>query len=84
MTGNIGYHHIHHLCSSIPNYNLEKAYKENPMFQNCTTIGLRESFRCLFLNLYDLKDEKMISFREYKRRQREFFSQGQTQYDNQA
>lgn len=68
MTGNIGYHHIHHLCSSIPNYNLEKAYKENPIFQNCTTIGLKDSFRCLFLNLYDYNQKKLISFREYKRR----------------
>jgi acyl-lipid omega-6 desaturase (Delta-12 desaturase) len=83
MTGNIGYHHIHHLCSSIPNYNLEKAYKENPIFQNCTTIGIRESFRCLFLNLYDLKNEKLISFREYKRKQKQFFSQNSSQYENQ-
>ncbi len=84
MTGNIGYHHIHHLCSSIPNYNLEKAYKENPIFQNCTTIGLRESFKCLFLNLYDLKNEKLISFREYKNRKSEYFAQGPAQYDNQV
>lgn len=67
FTGNIGYHHIHHLCSSIPNYNLEKAYKENSLFHNCTTINLRECFRCLFLNLYDLKTQRLISFREYRR-----------------
>jgi omega-6 fatty acid desaturase (delta-12 desaturase) len=67
-SGNIGYHHIHHLCSSIPNYNLEKAYKENPVFQNCTVIGLKESFRCLFLSLYDKKTEKLISFREYRKK----------------
>lgn len=66
-SGNIGYHHIHHLCSSIPNYNLEKAHKENPVFQNCTVIGLKESFRCLFLSLYDKKNEKLISFREYRK-----------------
>ena len=41
-TGNIGFHNIHHLCSSIPNYNLEKAYKENKIFQNCTQIGIKE------------------------------------------
>lgn len=67
-SGNIGYHHIHHLCSSIPNYNLEKAHKENPIFQKCTVIGLRESFRCLFLSLYDKKNEKLISFREYRKK----------------
>lgn len=84
MTGNIGYHHIHHLCSSIPNYNLEKAYKENPMFHNCTTIGIKESFRCLFLNLYDLNTGKLISFREYKNRKKQFFSQGSSNLENQA
>lgn len=67
VTGNIGFHHIHHLCSSIPNYNLEKAYKENPMLQNCNVLGIRESFKCLFLSLYDLKEKKMISFRTYRR-----------------
>lgn len=65
-TGNIGFHHIHHLCSSIPNYNLEKAYKENPLFQNCTVLGFKESFRSLFLSLYDMQEKRLISFREYR------------------
>ena len=73
-SGNIGYHHIHHLCSSIPNYNLEKAHKENPVFQNCTVIGLRESFRCLFLSLYDKKNEKLISFREYRKKYKHIYT----------
>ncbi len=68
VTGNIGYHHIHHLCSSIPNYNLEKAYKENPLLQTCTVLGFKDSFKALFLNLYDMKEQRLISFREYRRR----------------
>ena len=32
FSGNIGFHHIHHLGSKIPNYNLPKAYKENAIF----------------------------------------------------
>jgi omega-6 fatty acid desaturase (delta-12 desaturase) len=81
MTGNIGYHHIHHLCSSIPNYNLEAAYKENPIFQNCTTIGLRDSFKCLFLNLYDLNNQRLISFREYRKlKKQQYFSQSSSQF----
>jgi len=72
-SGNIGYHHIHHLCSTIPNYNLEKAHKENPIFQKCTVIGLKESFRCLFLSLYDKQQERLISFREYRRNYRNMF-----------
>lgn len=72
FTGNIGYHHVHHLCSSIPNYNLEKAYKENQIFQKCTVIGIKECFRCLFLNLYDMKEKRLISFREYRKRYKRF------------
>ena len=33
FTGNIGYHHIHHLNSRIPNYFLEKCHRENPVLQ---------------------------------------------------
>src|SRR6266545_4336235 len=33
FTGNIGFHHIHHLSPKIPNYKLEQCHKENPMFQ---------------------------------------------------
>ena len=32
-TGNIGFHHVHHLSHAIPNYNLEKAVTENEYFQ---------------------------------------------------
>jgi len=67
-TGNIGFHHIHHLYSSIPNYNLEKAYNENQFLQNCTELGFIEAFRTLFLHLYDMKSQELISFREYRRR----------------
>lgn len=68
MTGNIGFHHIHHLYSSIPNYNLEKAYRENEFLQNCAELGLREAFGTLFLNLYDTKTNELISFRENRKR----------------
>ena len=32
FTGNIGYHHIHHLSSRIANYNLEKCHDADPIF----------------------------------------------------
>jgi len=67
-TGNIGFHHIHHLYSSIPNYNLEKAYKENEFLQSCTELNIRESLRCLFLTLYDTEKGELISFKEYRNR----------------
>ena len=40
LTGNIGIHHIHHLSSRIPNYNLEKCMNENQILSKyVTTIG---------------------------------------------
>ena len=33
FTGNIGFHHIHHLSPRIPNYLLERCHRENPIFQ---------------------------------------------------
>jgi omega-6 fatty acid desaturase (delta-12 desaturase) len=67
FTGNIGFHHIHHLSPKIPNYLLEKCYKENPDFQNSPVLTLRSSFRSMFLRLWDEKQNKLISFRYFKR-----------------
>ena len=40
FTGNIGFHHIHHLSPTIPNYNLERCHKGDPMFQNVKQVTL--------------------------------------------
>ncbi len=68
LTGNIGVHHIHHLCPRIPNYNLLKCARENPIFQKYTsTITFKDSLQCVFNKLWDENREKMISFREFYR-----------------
>ena len=64
-SGNIGFHHIHHLSHSIPNYNLETAMKENSFFQNPTTLRLKDFGKCLSLALYDMKIKRLITFKEY-------------------
>jgi omega-6 fatty acid desaturase (delta-12 desaturase) len=66
FTGNIGFHHIHHLSPKIPNYLLEKCQKENPMFQKARTLTLRSSLHSIFLTLWDEKQKKLISFRRLK------------------
>lgn len=69
FTGNIGFHHIHHLSPKIPNYWLEKCYTENPVFQKfITTINLKSSFQMLSNYLWSEDDKKMITFREYKQK----------------
>ena len=41
ITGNIGFHHVHHLSPKVPNYNLEKAHNATPPLQKATTITIR-------------------------------------------
>ncbi len=45
FTANIGYHHIHHLASRIPNYRLRECFEENPELQRVTRLTLRQSLR---------------------------------------
>jgi omega-6 fatty acid desaturase (delta-12 desaturase) len=69
MTGNIGYHHIHHLSPTIPFYNLRKCSIENPIFQKyCVPLTIAGSVKTFFANLWDDETKKMISFKEFKRR----------------
>ena len=71
FTGDIGYHHIHHLNPLVPNYELARCQLENPVLaQVANTIGFRQSLRCIFNKLWDEEQHRMISFREYRRLRR--------------
>jgi len=63
FTGNIGFHHIHHLSPRIPNYKLPLCYKENPMFQDVQPITFLSSLRSMRLRLWDEKRKKIIGFK---------------------
>src|SRR5690606_1838745 len=68
FTGNIGFHHIHHLSPKIPNYMLEKCHKENPEFQKTAKVlTVRKSLKSMLLSLWDEKQKKLVSFRQMKR-----------------
>ena len=64
FTGNIGYHHIHHLSPLIPNYNLKKCHKENKIFQEVKPLTFFSAFESLFLRLWDEKRQMMVGFNE--------------------
>ena len=66
FTGNIGFHHIHHLSPKIPNYKLPKAFKENPIF-HVKPLTLWSSFKSLTLRLYDEKTRKLVGWSVLKR-----------------
>jgi len=67
FSGNIGYHHIHHLSPKIPNYNLEKCHRENQMFQDIKPVTFVPSLRTLSLRLWHEKAGRLISFRQLKK-----------------
>lgn len=70
LTGNIGYHHIHHLNSRIPSYNLVKCEEENPVLSKFVSkIGFFESLKMINNKLWDEQREMMISFRDFYRRE---------------
>ena len=64
FTGNIGFHHIHHLSPRIPNYNLESCHNENPMMQQVVQLTLRSSLNTMWLTLWDEQQQRLVTFRE--------------------
>ena len=63
FTGNIGLHHIHHLRSRIPNYNLQSAYDDTKAFVDVKPLTIRKSLACLRLKLWDEKGQKLVGFK---------------------
>jgi omega-6 fatty acid desaturase (delta-12 desaturase) len=68
LTGNIGFHHVHHLSPKVPNYYLEDAHEATPPLQKATTITILQSFESLRFRLWDERDKKFVSFRDVKDR----------------
>ncbi|MCD8510356.1 MAG: fatty acid desaturase [Bacillus sp. (in: Bacteria)] len=66
VTGNIGFHHVHHLSPRVPNYNLEKAHESSKPLQKATTITLKTSFKSLKFRLWDEDTKSFYSFKEAK------------------
>jgi omega-6 fatty acid desaturase (delta-12 desaturase) len=62
LTGNIGYHHIHHLASKIPNYRLRECFESSPLLQRAPRLSIRESFRCARLKLWDEQARRLVPF----------------------
>ncbi|BCB02626.1 fatty acid desaturase [Bacillus sp. KH172YL63] len=63
LTGNIGYHHVHHLSPRVPNYKLEEAHKNTEPLQNVPTISLATSLKSLRFKLWDEDNKTFVSFR---------------------
>jgi omega-6 fatty acid desaturase (delta-12 desaturase) len=66
FTGNIGYHHVHHVRPMIPNYSLEKVCASQPVLRKVRPLTLGNSLRSLGLRLWDEQNKKLVGFRTLK------------------
>ena len=74
FSGNIGFHHIHHLSSRIPNYHLERCHEAEPLFQAVRPVTLMESLRSFTFRLWDEQRRRLVGYdhlRAIRRAQRQ-------------
>jgi acyl-lipid omega-6 desaturase (Delta-12 desaturase) len=62
FTGSIGFHHVHHLCPLIPNYNLQRCHDSHPWFRRAPVLTWRGAIRALRLRLWDEASHRMVGF----------------------
>ncbi len=66
FSGNIGFHHIHHLSPRIPNYHLEKCHKAEPLFQTVKPVTLFGSLKSFTFRLWDEQQRKLVGYRHLR------------------
>lgn len=62
FSGNIGFHHIHHLNPRIPNYHLRKCHDEGPAFRRVRPVTFLSSLKCLSFRLWDEQHEQLVGY----------------------
>ncbi|MCY0874918.1 MAG: fatty acid desaturase [Firmicutes bacterium] len=64
FTGNIGFHHVHHLEPRIPNYRLQQAHEQSALLQTVPHISLSQSLCALRYRLWDEQNMRFVPFRQ--------------------
>lgn len=64
FSGNIGFHHIHHLNPRIPNYNLQRCHNAGRLFRHVKPVTLLSSLKCLSFRLWDEQSQQLVGFRQ--------------------
>ena len=62
FTGNIGYHHVHHLSARVPNYRLQECHEARPELHGVTTLSFRQALGAPFYALWDEERQRMVPF----------------------
>jgi omega-6 fatty acid desaturase (delta-12 desaturase) len=64
FSSNIGYHHVHHLGSRIPNYRLKECYDAVPALQAKAPLTIGKSFSAISLKVWDEERKELVGFRQ--------------------
>ncbi len=68
FSGSIGLHHVHHLNSRIPNYNLQRAHDENAIFHDVPILSLADGLRAMRFKLWDEDRRRLVTFAQASQR----------------
>jgi omega-6 fatty acid desaturase (delta-12 desaturase) len=63
FSGNIGFHHVHHLSPRVPNYYLESCHRNSPLLRSVKAVGLGESLSCLNYRVWDERRRKLVGLK---------------------
>jgi omega-6 fatty acid desaturase (delta-12 desaturase) len=66
FSGNIGFHHIHHLSPRVPNYHLQRCHESEPLFREVAPMTMFSSLRSLTLRLWDEKAGRLVGYRRMR------------------
>lgn len=66
FSGNIGFHHIHHLSARVPNYHLQKCHEADPLFRQVKPISLLASMKSLHCRLWDESTKRLVGYARVK------------------
>jgi acyl-lipid omega-6 desaturase (Delta-12 desaturase) len=80
ISGNIGFHHIHHLSPRIPNYNLQKCHDSDPRFAEVTSLSLLSSLKSLELRFWDEQSKQLVGYAHLRRLEASRRADGKNQY----
>lgn len=67
LSGNIGFHHVHHLGPRVPNYFLERCHRSTSLFHDIEPMTIRRSLESLRLHLWDERLRRLVGFRHARR-----------------
>jgi omega-6 fatty acid desaturase (delta-12 desaturase) len=66
FTVNIGFRHIHHLDSRVPNYRLKDCYRKHRVLREVKHLGVSDILKCINFHLWDDQQMRMLSFSELR------------------